>query len=178
MDMEMGMGNTAFGPTYGMAANQDPNFLQDQAQDTFEEGGLTKDSRIGFIRKVLGIVGAQLAITACMIGFSMAHKPLNDYQKSSASIWTLVVAIVAAISIMYALICYKRLARKVPGNYVLLSIFTICEAWSVSFMCIAYPPNDVFVAATATAAVVVGCFFYALFCEIDFNWVAGFLFAS
>ena len=65
-----------------------------------------------------------------------------------------------------------------PGNYILLGIFTVCEAWVASFTCIEFPPTTVFVAAVATVGVVVGAFFYALFCEIDFNWVAGFLFAS
>jgi FtsH-binding integral membrane protein len=155
--------------------NKDPNFQQD---DSLSLSPLTKDTQVGFMRKVLGIVAAQLTLTALMITASMVSKPLNDYQTSSSSWWTLIVAIILDIVVLYVLLCNRRLARKVPTNYILLGTFTVCIAWAVSFLCIKYPPADVFIAACSTAAVVIGLFFYALNCEIDFGWMCGFWIGS
>ncbi len=120
--------------------SQDPNFRVENPDKSFDATLLTKDTQVGFIRKVFGIVGSQLTLTALMITLSMTSKPLNDYQKSGSSMWTLIVAIILDITILYVLICNRRLARTVPGNYILLGIFTACLAWAVSFLCIKYDP--------------------------------------
>jgi FtsH-binding integral membrane protein len=157
---------------------QDPNFLPEDPDNSYDAPLLTKDTQVGFIRKVFGIVGSQLILTALMITLSMTSKPLNDYQRSGSSTWTLIVAIILDIVILYVLMCNRRLARKVPGNYIMLGTFTACLAWAVSFLCIKYDPQDVFIAACATAAVVIGLFIYALNVEIDFGWWIGFWIGS
>jgi len=81
------------------------------------------------------------------------------------------------MTIMYTLFCYRSVARKVPLNYILLTIFTIAFAWTCSFICALYDPIDVFIAAAATAGVVVGAFMYAMFTKIDFTYWLGGLFA-
>ncbi len=36
---------------------------------------------------------------------------------------------------MYAIYCYPSNAKKVPTNYILLLVFTLCESYIVSFAC-------------------------------------------
>jgi len=136
---------------------------------------LGKNNRMGFIKKVFGIVAFQLSITSIFVGMSMGIEPLAHYQNSRESLWTWIVAGVISIVLLYALGCYTKVARSVPTNYILLSIFTICYSWIVSGVTIYYEPIAVLIAALTTAALVIGLALYAVFTKTDFVWYLGFL---
>lgn len=148
----------------------------EETEDNLNPQELNKNTRIGFVRKVFGIVAFQLAFTAFVISLPMYMESVDRYMRSNASIWTFVVAFILMITIMYSLFCYRSVARAVPTNYILLGIFTLAEAWTVSFVCTFYEPMDVFIAAAATAAVVIGLFLYALFTKVDFTYWLGAMF--
>jgi Integral membrane protein, interacts with FtsH len=93
--------------------------------------------RKGFVKKVYGILIVILLFTA---GFVIA---MNESGASDAFIdddgsWStaggilfyLCIGIIIAISIV--LICYPRVARRVPWNYLLLGIYTL----ALSFICL------------------------------------------
>jgi FtsH-binding integral membrane protein len=72
---------------------------------------------------------------------------------------------------------YVRSAtRRVPLNYAILSIFTLCEAYSVSAMTLQYDNSVVEMAAILTAAVVVALTAYACTTKRDFTIMGGLLF--
>ena len=50
--------------------------------------------------------------------------------------WLLIVAMVIAITVECAIFCVPANARQVPTNYILLSIFTICETYLVYVACL------------------------------------------
>jgi len=79
------------------------------------------------------------------------------------------VSLVVTIFIECALICCSHLARKVPTNYILLSIFTLFEAFIFAFICAFYTAESCIEAAGMTAGVTVALTLYAMFTKTDFT---------
>ena len=78
-----------------------------------------------------------------------------------------------AISIECTLLCCRHVARKTPMNYILLFIFTLCEAFFFSVFCARYPTANVLTAAGMTAAVVISLTIYAFKTKTDFTILGG-----
>jgi FtsH-binding integral membrane protein len=92
------------------------------------------DIRLGFIRKVYGILSAQLSLTAIMCALPLMSTSARALILGSPGLSIFFFAV--AISTMLALVCCKSNARSVPTNYILLLAFTIAEGWSVA-QCVA-----------------------------------------
>ena len=107
---------------------------------------LNENTRIPFARKVFWIVGTQLLITVLFVIMVMYTPAILEFQKSSASLWTLLVSIIIFFVLFYTLFCYRQIARKTPINYILLFTLTIAEAWTLSFSCTATDPVNVLMA--------------------------------
>ena len=60
---------------------------------------------------------------------------------------------VLTIIISIILLCFRNLARKSPFNYILLFIFTIAEAYMVSYICGAIDDPELVLMATLMTAV-------------------------
>ena len=86
------------------------------------------------------------------------------------------IAAIITIITLYSLVCYKSLSRKVPLNYTLLSVFTVCEAYLVSMVTVPYEPRLIFAATCLTAGIVVSLTIYALTTKTDFTVMGGLLF--
>ena len=71
------------------------------------------------------------------------------------------VSFVVSMICLYSLVCYRKLARRVPTNYILLGIFTLAESYLVSCTTMAYEPKMVATAAILTAAVTLSLTAYA-----------------
>ena len=66
----------------------------------------------------------------------------------------------------------------VPTNYIIMFAFTICDAYTVAFICAVVNDSLLVVqAAFMTAALVVGLTIYAVTTKTDFTICGGFLFA-
>jgi FtsH-binding integral membrane protein len=66
--------------------------------------------------------------------------------------------------------------RKVPLNYILLLIFTFCEAYTVAFCCAAVgDPKIVIASAFMTSGIVIALTLYAVFTKTDFTTCGGVL---
>jgi len=75
--------------------------------------------------------------------------------------------------IVIALFCFRSNARKVPLNYILLSIFTICEAYIVAYISSASDPTTVLLAFCLTLAATIGLTIYAWTTKNDFTMCGG-----
>ena len=83
-----------------------------------------RQDRLNFIRKVYGILSAQLTLTAACI---CAVKIIPGWNSGIQALWPLAfAAIFIGIIVEVALICCRSVARKVPTNYILLLVFTLC----------------------------------------------------
>ena len=132
------------------------------------------EMRIGFIRKVYGILSFQLLITFSMVVLSCTSKSFSNFQVQNTAIFflCLVVSLITSIT----LICFRSIARSTPLNYILLGVFTLCESYLVSFICGVTNPNIVLMAAAMTCGVVLALTYYAYTTKTDFTVLGGLFF--
>lgn len=134
---------------------------------------LSEGSRIGFIRKVYMILSALMLLTVGVVAYIYNNPSVSNYLNKSPGIMILTMSVM--ITIMYALGCYKAVARTVPINYILLFVFSVAQSVFVGCICARYPPNIVLLAVALTAAVVVGLTIYAFTTDSDFTMCGGVL---
>ena len=83
-----------------------------------------KTDRLGFIRKVYGILSCQLIVTALGITAVQLDPDLHAWMSTQNGLALGLFLISFIVEIV--IICWRDMARRVPANYILLSIFTIC----------------------------------------------------
>jgi FtsH-binding integral membrane protein len=130
--------------------------------------------RLGFIRKVYGIISFQILITVilCALTFNSDYK-LFMYNNRGL-FW---LSLIINIGLMIPLICFKSVARKVPGNYILLSLWTIATGYMVSCCTLRYDASVVLAAAFSTLIITFSLSLYAITTKRDFTAQGGILFA-
>jgi FtsH-binding integral membrane protein len=131
--------------------------------------------RIGFVRKVYGILTMQLLITVffCALTFNLS---VNKFLKTHIYLFWICFGL--SLAIVIPLICFQEIARKTPLNYILLFGFTFCETYMVATACCFYNPKIVMAAVALTAAVVIALTIYACTTDTDFTWMGGLLFVG
>lgn len=87
--------------------------------------------RQNFVRKVYLILTTQILVTFLMILLPIFITEYQTFQVENY--WISIVTLVISVSLLYILGCVKSVARNVPYNYILLTIFTLCEAYSMLF---------------------------------------------
>ena len=130
-----------------------------------------REDRLGFIRKVYAILSVQLIITAGCITLTKLTPEMNEGIKKFGVL--AIVLLVVAIIIEIMLICCRNVSRKVPMNYILLLIFTLCETFLFSFICAFYPAVICLYAAGSTAALTFALTLYACCTKTDFTVCGG-----
>ena len=94
-----------------------------QAHTTMEDDfSPEQQMRIGFIRKVFGILSAQLLLTAFFIVLSCSIPSFAKFQIENPSL--IIIALIASFITIICLSCFESLRRTVPTNYIILSILT------------------------------------------------------
>lgn len=94
-------------------------------------GVTTAGVRLGFIRKVYGIVLAQLLLTSIIASVMMFVEPIKAYVRSSPAMYLLsfAFAITAVLILAFSYVsfcpCYG-LYKVYPANYILLVVFVRC----------------------------------------------------
>jgi len=162
---------------YGTHNNQDAGYRK-MSSFSSEEGVnevWENEDRLGFIRKVYGILSAQLLFTAflCVLPYLSESFRLFMIQYW----WIALLLGIGGIVLSCCLFCIPSMARTVPTNYYLMFAFTFCEGYIVAFCCAV--TNDhltVLSAAFFTAAIVIGLTIYAMTTKTDFTVCGGFLF--
>ena len=122
--------------------------------------------RLGFIRKVYSLIACQLLLTTLITILMMLYPTLAFMLNQH--IWVQWVDCAVLIVIIIAVICCG-FGRKVPVNYILLLIFTLC--WSLMVGCVAAvtKPEVVCMAAIECLVVTVSLTLYAMFTKVDFT---------
>jgi len=81
-----------------------------------------------------------------------------------------------SLVISIAIMCFRSVSRKVPVNYIMLFLFTFCEAYMVSTICTIYDPSLVIMAAFMTFAMTSALTLYACTTKTDITYYGGTLF--
>lgn len=89
---------------------------------------LSLNSRLGFIRKVYSILLIQLVITALFVVAGASSEGFRDFIKRNIGLY--VIAVIGYIACVLLLFCVKSLSVKVPINYILLIILTLCMSYT------------------------------------------------
>lgn len=130
--------------------------------------------RLGFIRKVYGILTIQLFITTIFCLFAMTSQSLKLFMLLHQGIMLFMVFLLIFIPII--IICCTGIMRKVPQNYIILLIFTLAESYCVAFICAYTKPEVVFMAAAMTFVMVLALTFYAINTSTDITMQGGLFF--
>lgn len=129
--------------------------------------------RLGFLRKVYGILSAQLLLTTIVAALFALVGSIQNFLHSNE--WILVVFAVASIGLIFAL-AFK--SKEYPTNFILLAAFTLCESVLVGMVVACYTLGSVLEAFGLTCAVTTALTVYTLQSKRDFSaWGAG-LFAA
>mmetsp|Transcript_55756 Transcript_55756/g.76749 ORF Transcript_55756/g.76749 Transcript_55756/m.76749 type:complete len:161 (-) Transcript_55756:177-659(-) len=106
-----------------------------------------------------------------MIGMTKTMDGMNEFMQQQGALFGICLCLTIVFEIM--LFCCKNMSRRVPINYILLSLFTICEAVVLSFVCSFYPTNVVVSSAAMTAGITFTCTLYAFRSSNDFTIMGG-----
>lgn len=138
---------------------------------------LSGEHRSGFIRKVYGILAAQMTVTAAICASAMLIPPVRAAFLSLMAIpYAQIILFVPAICVLCALQAKKA---EHPTNYYLLWTFTVLMSMSVAGICAAYQSAGLGYLILEAFAITAGCFLgltlYACKSGQDFSWLGGLL---
>lgn len=132
-----------------------------------------KAVRMGFIRKVYGLLMVQLLITMGMISvFTFVHSVRLYARQNSWMYW---VAFVVVMVVMIALVCCEGARRKAPTNYIFLGIFTVAEGFMLGSITAAFDAESVLIAVGICAGVTLALTLFAFQTKYDFTTCGGML---
>eukprot|EP00929_Paragymnodinium_shiwhaense_P010595 TRINITY_DN115395_c0_g1_i1.p1 TRINITY_DN115395_c0_g1~~TRINITY_DN115395_c0_g1_i1.p1 ORF type:complete len:249 (-),score=59.18 TRINITY_DN115395_c0_g1_i1:53-799(-) len=134
----------------------------------------TKEVRMGFVRKVYGILSAQLLVT-CAIATPICVAGPSWVQQNA---WVLYLSMAALLATMCSMCCCAAALRTYPTNYIFLSVMTVVMSVLVGFSSAMYTWQSVVLAAGLTAGIFVGMTIYAWTTTTDFTGAGPYLMAA
>ena len=135
---------------------------------------INEEMRLGFIRKVYGILTSQLLVTVILTIISMISDSFRKFQLHHTGL--LIFILILTLILPCVIICFNETMRKVPNNYIILFGFTFAESYLVSFICAFSQPQIVFMAAFMTLALVISLTIYAVTTKEDITMQGGLIF--
>lgn len=129
--------------------------------------------RMGFLRKVYGILSAQILLSTIVAGVIMASETATEFVQQNN--WLLLIALIGTLGVLFPLMIFRH---QTPHNYIFLGLFTLMEAYSIGVIVTFYKVHSVIEAFLLTFAVTAALTVYTLQSKRDFSsWGAG-LFAA
>lgn len=123
--------------------------------------------RLGFIRKVYGILCAQLLLT---VAFCLPFHTVPEVKYFvEANPWLFWLAFVMTLVLIFILICNIQAARSTPNNYILLFAFTGAEAFLIGVVTCQHSAESVVVAMVITCGIFLVLTLYACKTDADFT---------
>nr|ACO10701.1 Transmembrane BAX inhibitor motif-containing protein 4 [Caligus rogercresseyi] len=126
--------------------------------------GASKKIRMGFLRKVYGLLAVQLILTTLIAGVCLFTPAVKTAVQQNS--WLVIVAFILSIGILIALHVNRH---KTPLNLILLAAFTVVEAYTVGVMVSFFDKLVVIQAFFITATVVVGLTLFTFNTKRDFS---------
>lgn len=164
-----------------MSASLSPRASTDKLMDKplDIEGGYTDVAtaspavRLGFLRKVFGILGAQLLLTTLVCAVFMLVAPVRHAVLAASSALT-IVSMVATFGALFGLMAYKD---DYPRNMHLLLAFTLGESLLVGTICAQYAAAGlgylVLEALFLTLTIFSALTLYTIISKKDFSFMGG-----
>ncbi|KAK3010653.1 hypothetical protein RJ639_011818 [Escallonia herrerae] len=132
--------------------------------------------RWGFIRKVYGILAAQMVLTTVVSSVTVLYAPVNDLLRGNSGL--LLFLLFLPLVLLWPLYVYQQ---KHPLNLVFLGLFTSCLSLTVGVSCANTDGKIVLEALILTSAVVSSLTAYTFWASKkgkDFSYLGPILFTS
>lgn len=129
--------------------------------------------RMGFVRKVYGILFCQLAVTAATIFTFIYVDSVRDYVYENS--WVMWTSFGLYIFSVMAIICCGDLRRRHPHGLICLGLVTVALSVLVGAISASYQTDIVLYAMLATTVVVLSLSIYAFQTKYDFTKCIGML---
>lgn len=132
--------------------------------------------RMGFIRKVYGILMCQLLVFFGGIALAVEVDSVRaTIQDNVAFMW---IAYVVMIITVCMLACCRKVARTVPMNYVVLATFTLSATFFTAVLSSFYATRVVLLAIGVTLSLFFMLTLYACQTKYDYTMMGGMLFCG
>jgi len=130
--------------------------------------------RAGFVRKVYGILSAQLLATVVVAAPFVRYGPGIVHEQASL----LMVSTITLFATLLVISFCSGVARKFPWNFVLLTAFTLSQGVLVGCVCATHTWQSVGLAAGMTGLVFLSLTVYAFTTKTDFTGFRPYLFGG
>ncbi|XP_076064336.1 protein lifeguard 4-like [Oratosquilla oratoria] len=120
--------------------------------------------RMGFLRKVYGLLSVQLAITTIVAATCAYTEVIRD--TIHVNPWIVMICLPFTMCTMFALYVKRH---HVPMNFVLLATFTVLEAITVGVVVSMYEAESVIKAFVLTVVITLSLTFYTFQTKRDFS---------
>jgi len=129
----------------------------------------SKEVQRGFVRKVYGILAAQLFLTIIIAAPLQLMGESLAYAHPQLVLAVYYVSIAATIVLLCCMSCCPSVCRNFPSNYLFLFTFTFFEAILIGFACATYSTSSVIFCFMLTAWIFVALTIYACCTNTDFT---------
>ena len=131
--------------------------------------------RHGFVRKVYGVLFAQLLITCAIAApfVLMDEKVIRTFVRANQ--WLLWTSLAVSVVTMIIFACFPKLMRKTPWNYAILLVFTCTQGLFVGLICATYTVQSVLIALATVTAVTLALSLFAIQTKYDFTGMGPYL---
>jgi len=147
------------------------------AEDDFKYGVTIAQSdvaiRMGFIRKVYGILLVQLVATCGVAVLFMTVNSVKEFIHANS--WLMWVSLIGSLVSM-GFLFWKR--RSFPLNFYLLGVFTLLEAYTVGNIVTYYETMTVIEALIITMGLFLGLTLFTFQTKYDFTGMAPYLYGA
>eukprot|EP00928_Gymnodinium_smaydae_P002207 TRINITY_DN10780_c0_g2_i1.p1 TRINITY_DN10780_c0_g2~~TRINITY_DN10780_c0_g2_i1.p1 ORF type:complete len:243 (+),score=29.51 TRINITY_DN10780_c0_g2_i1:111-839(+) len=133
--------------------------------------GASSQIRLGFIRKVYGILTAQLFLTVAIAAPISRLGPVW----AKANQWMLIMSTCVMFATMCSMCCCQKQLRQFPINYIFLLVLTIAMSVITGFTSALYTWQSVVLAAGVTVAIFSAMTLYAWTTKSDFTGMGPYL---
>lgn len=144
----------------------------DATRSSFSE----KEIRMAFIRKVYAILMVQLAITTGFIALFLFEPNIARFSRENPELMLVSMGCTAVLTIV--IVCFDKLRRTWPMNFILLMAFTVCEGWMLGTVCSFFQMEEVFLAVAVCSVVCLALTIFAFQTKWDFTASGGLLFVG
>lgn len=127
---------------------------------------MKRNVRMGFIRKVFGILTLQLAVTFGIVCLFVLHEGVKTFVQENPGVFY--AAWVTTLVMMVLLICFDDVRREFPKNYIFLAIFTLSEAYLIGTVSSYYDTTTLLMIIVFTMTITGCSASYA--CQTKYDW--------
>eukprot|EP00049_Salpingoeca_infusionum_P017358 m.352648 g.352648 ORF g.352648 m.352648 type:complete len:236 (-) comp16578_c0_seq1:185-892(-) len=123
--------------------------------------------RMGFLRKVYGIVSAQLLGTVLVSAATLASSTLQSLLLNESVLMASFIGGLVSLFVLFAI------RNRAPANIITLAVFTVFQAVIISAIVTQYELPSVLLGASLTCGATVGLTLFAMQTKHDFTIMRG-----